>query len=322
WLLGVGPEPKTSPAAAQTLLVQPNLEIIAYRQGLTPSLIAELSQVATWKSLGAACTLELRPETVYRALESGYSLDSIRQVLERHARRELPPAVVDSLRTWANKRERIAVYRCATLFEFATAEDLNEALARGVPLVRLADRWAAATSENEIDFRHFRLTGTRDYGLPPEKCVAVGDDGVTLSVDLARSDLLVETELRRFAELASSPSANGGNTYRLTPASLAAARETGLSLRNLDDWFVQRTGRPLSAAGRLLLAGGLLPAPEVRRELVLHLPTAEMADGLLQWPATRGLIQSRLGPTALLIAEEHLTELRRGIRRPGAPPPA
>src|SRR5262249_51169143 len=114
WLLGVGPEPKTSPAAAQTLLVQPNLEIIAYRQGLTPSLIAELSQVATWKSLGAACTLELRPETVYRALESGYSLDSIRQVLERHATRELPPAVVDSLRTWANKRERIAVYRCAT----------------------------------------------------------------------------------------------------------------------------------------------------------------------------------------------------------------
>ena len=54
--------------------MQPNLEIIAYRQGLTPALIARLTRFAAWKSLGAACTLQLEPETVYRALEAGRDL--------------------------------------------------------------------------------------------------------------------------------------------------------------------------------------------------------------------------------------------------------
>ena len=33
----------------------------------------------------------------------------------------LPPAVLDSLRTWSNKRERITVYASAALFEFASS---------------------------------------------------------------------------------------------------------------------------------------------------------------------------------------------------------
>ena len=314
WLLGIGDPPPLPQGFPQTLLVQPNLEIVAYRQGLTPGLIADLSQLAAWKSLGPACTLQLQPETVYGALQSGQTFETIRQTLERHAVRELPAAVIDSLRTWSNKRERIAVYPSGTLFEFATPEDLNEALARRLPLTRLADRWAVAAGDSQIDFRHFRLTGTRDYALPPERCVEVGEDGVTLSVDLARSDLLVESELQRFAELAGGTNLNGRRQYRLTPTSLTAARDSGVTVRALDDWFMQRAGQPLSAAGRLLLTGGLLPAAEARRQLVLHVPTPDFADGLPQWPGTRGLILARLGPTALAIAEENVEALRKVLQ--------
>ena len=59
---------------------------------------------------------------------------------------------------------------------------------------------AVVANEGAVDFRHFCLTGTRDYGLPPEKCVEVDADGITLAVDLTRSDLLLEAELQRFAE--------------------------------------------------------------------------------------------------------------------------
>src|SRR5262249_2897186 len=157
----------------QTLLVQPNLEIIAYRQGLTPALVAQLSQFAAWKSLGAACMLQLDAESVYRALQSGQSFAQVLPALERHSMRPAPTTVLDSLRTWADRRERIAVYPCATLFEFASADDLNEALARGLPGVRLTDRLAVVAREDSVDFRHFRLAGTRDYALPPERCVEV-----------------------------------------------------------------------------------------------------------------------------------------------------
>jgi hypothetical protein len=314
WLLGFAEPPAAGAAYTQTLLVQPNLEIVAYRQGLTPGLIADLSRFATWKSLGAACTLQLQPESVYRGLESGHPFETIVQTLERHGMRPTPPAVVESLRTWANKRERISVYPAATLFEFPSAEELNEALARGLRAVRIAERLALVADEKDIDFRHFRLTGTRDYVLPPDKCVAVEPDGVTLWVDLARSDLFLESELQRFAEPAERAAANGRRPYRLTPTSLRAARDSGLSVHVLEDWFIQRTGHPLSPAARLLLLGAELPGVELRRELVLHVETPEIADGLLQWPVTRALIKARLGPTALAVAEEHADVFREKLQ--------
>jgi hypothetical protein len=317
WMLGLGEPPVAPPAYTQTLLVQPNLEIVAYRQGLTPALLARVSRFASWKGLGAACILKLEPESVYRGLQTGLTFDAILQTLEQHGMRGTPAAVVESLRTWANKRERLAVYPAATLFEFNSAADLQDALARGLPAVRLSDRLALVPDEAAVDFRHFRLVATRDYGLPLERCVEVETDGVTLTLDLTRSDLLLETELPRFAERLESASANGRRQYRLTPASLAAAQQGGMAVRALEEWFVQRAGQPLSAAARLLLMGGVVPALDLRNQLVLHVSAPEVADGLMQWPGTRSLIQERLGPTAVVVAEEHVEELRQRLQALG-----
>ncbi|MCS7045545.1 MAG: helicase-associated domain-containing protein, partial [Gemmataceae bacterium] len=235
WVLRLTPNVPEFPVFSQTLLVQPNLEVLAYRQGLTPHLLAQLTRFATWKTLGAACTLQLEPQSVYRALENGETQASIVQSLERHGMKTLPSAVLEALKTWSNKRNRITVYPAAVLLEFATADELNEALARGLPLTRLTERLAAVATEQQIDYRHFRLTSARDYGLPPEPCVAVESDGVTLSVDLARSDLLLEPEIQRFAESVPT-SVPGRRAYRLTPASVAGARQQGLSLAELSAW--------------------------------------------------------------------------------------
>ena len=311
------PAPVLETGYQQTLMVQPNLEIIAYRQGLAPSLISKLTRFAAWTNLGAACTLQLEPETVYRALESGLTFETIRLTLEQHGVRALPAAVLESLKTWANKRDRITVYPAAVLMEFTTPDDLNEALARGLPGVRIADTLAIVVNEEAIDYKHFRLTGTRDYSLQPERCVSVESDGVTLSVDLARSDLLLETEAPRFAELIARSAPNGRRQYRLTPASLAGARAAGWSLPMLEQWFQQRTGGTLTAAARLLMVGGQMDAPRLQRHLVLHVAAPELADGLMQWPETRALLEARLGPTALSVAEDKLAALSQRLAQLG-----
>jgi hypothetical protein len=312
WLLGVGPMPEL-PTYPQALLVQPNLEILAYRQGLTPALIARLAKLANWKTLGAACTLQLEPQSVYRALEAGESFETIQQTLQRHGMKPTPDTVASALRTWSNKRERIRVYTAGALFEFNTSDDLADALARGLPAVRLSDRLAVVANDEGIEYRHFRLTSTRDYALPPERCVEVDDDGVTLAVDLARSDLLIETEMRRFAELLDKPGSNGRRWYRVTPASLGQGRDSGLSLQTLETWFLQRSGQGVPAAAKLLFTGSQLSPYELKRLIVLHVPTAEVADGLQQWPGTRALVEARLGPTALAVAEEHVAVLRERL---------
>ncbi len=316
-LLGLGKPPPVGPEYVQTLLVQPNLEIVAYRQGLTPALVTRLSRFAAWTGLGPACTLQLQPASVYRAMEGGLTFEEILQTLEQRGMRPTPPAVVEALRTWSNKRERLTVYPAATLLEFASADDLNEALARGLPGVRLTNQLALVSEEGAIDFRHFRLTATRDYGLPPEQCVSVEDDGVTLAVDLARSDLFLESELRRFAEPAEAPSVNGTRRYRVTPATLAAGRALGLDAQALHDWFGRRVGRPLSAACQLLLTAAEASPPRFRRRLVLHLATPELTEGVCQWPGTRGLVQERLGPTTVAVAEDNAAALRAQLRALG-----
>jgi hypothetical protein len=317
WLLGLpdAPRPPSLPAGGgtRTLMVQPNLEILAFRQGLTPGLLGRLTRFAAWKTLGAACTLQLEPETVYRALEAGETFDTIRLALDQHGTRPTPPAVLDLLRTWANKRDRITVYPAAALLEFSTPDDLAEALARGLPGIRVADTVLVVPSEDAIEYRHFRLTGTRDYALPPERCVTVEPDGVTLTVDLARSDLMLETELPRFAERVGAAGPNTKRQYRLTAESLAAARAGGMQLSTLETWFHQRTGQPVSSAARLLLTGGQGPPARFRRRLVLQVADEDVADGLLQWPVTQALIEERLGPTTLAVTDEHLPELRRRL---------
>lgn len=326
WLLKQSDKPPTLPTFKQTLLVQPNLEMLAYRQGLTPELIVSLSKIATWKGLGPACTLQLEPHSVYRALEMGESQTSIVQLLEGHGMKAIPSAVLDSLKTWSNKRERISIYTAGAIFEFASLAEMNEAIARGLPAVRLTDRLAIVTNENDIEYKHFRLTGTRDYTLPPEKCVDVESDGVTLSVDLARSDLLLETELQRFAESVVPPLSDGTATrlntqgrryYRVTPMSIAAARQQGVSLAYLETWFAQRTGLPISPAAHMLVTAPESAPLDLRRQLVLHIGNEELADGLAQWPATRDLIVARLGPGALVVEEKNVSALADRLKELG-----
>jgi hypothetical protein len=67
----------------------------------------------------------------------------------------------------------------------------------------------------------------------------------------------------------------------------------------------------------LLLNGAQEAAPQLRSLLVLNVATAETADGLMQWPATRELIAERLGPTALCVAEDKLDALREQLKALG-----
>jgi hypothetical protein len=229
----------------------------------------------------------------------------------------IPPAVLDSVRTWSSKRERITVYSAGAIFEFGSPAEMTEAMSRGLRAVRLTDRLAIVADEADIEYKHFRLTGTRDYTLPPERCVDIEADGVTLSVDLARSDLLLETELLRYAEPIAAPNAAGRQQYRVTPKSIASAREHGVTLAYLEQWFGQRTGLPISAAVQLLLTARDLPAVELRRRLVLQVPNEHIADGLAQWPGTRSLVIGRLGPTTLVVDEKDVPTLTDRIKELG-----
>ena len=315
-LLSEGPEPGPPLAFPQTLLVQPNAEVLAYRQGLTPELIGTLSRFARWKGLGPACTLELNPEQTYRGLESGLTLPMILQTLNRHGTRPVPATVADLLQRWSNKRERITVYSSAVLVEFPTAADLDAALGRGIVAVRVTDRIGMTADGKEPGLTQLRLIGNRDYEGRPQRCMTVADDGVTLNVDAAQADLLLEAEIGRYAE--SLPSENPSvRRFKLSPQSLRRAAELGLSLGDIDQWFIERSGFPLSPAGRLFLLSKQLQPPTAARKLVVQFPSSEIADGVMQWPETSALVAERLGPLSIAIEEAAFDPLQKLLAEVG-----
>jgi hypothetical protein len=313
YLLAGASEPNLTNPFTRCLVVQPNADVIVYRQGVTSELIDKLSRFADWKMLGPACTLGLTADSVYRGLESGLTMGDIIGVLQQHSGHPVPANVLDLVRRWAGKRERITVHAGATLLEFNNSADLEAAIARGLVVQKLTDRIGLANGE--VDYRHLRLLGNRDYEARPQKCVRFAPDGVTFAVDVSSADLLLEAELTRLAE----PLAGDGaeRRYRITPATARSVVEQGTTVSDLEQWAINRAGEPLSASARLLLAGNGGPPAEIRRRLVLTLPSESIADGVCQWPETAGLLEDRLGPRAVIVAEDHVDELLRRLTELG-----
>ena len=330
YALALGPPPSPRPTFDHFLLAQPNFEMIAYRQGLTPRLIGQFSRFARWTQVGAALELKLTPDSVYRGLEGGLTTDAMLDRLTKHSARPLPAGVAEAIRTWAGRRDRVTYFASTTLVEFATAADLDAALklwpapapARAAPS-RVSERLLLVEDEGAIPFTRFRMVGSRDYRRPPEVCVDVDGDGVTLALDLGRSDLLVDAELAKFADEIPAPRPSGydaGSTsprrwFRVSPASLARASGNGMTIAAMARWFEQRTGEAVPAAVRLLLhAADPRVAPfGAARPVIMTTPTPELLDGLLQHPATGAYLDERLGPTTVIIPDSAVADLRAAL---------
>jgi hypothetical protein len=330
YVLALGPSPPPRPSFEQFLFVQPNFEIVAYRQGLNPALIGTLARFAHCSQIGAALELKLTAESVYRGLEGGLTEQAILDRLARHSSRPLPASVIEAVRTWSGRRERITYHAAATLIEFASRADLEAGLAlwpaESRPPLRISDRLLLVEEEAAIPFSRFRLAGSRDYRRAPEACLEVEPDGVTLTLDLARSDLLIDAELARLADelppaAATAPTAGQGalanprRRFVVSPSSLARATENGLSPALLAHWYMKRTGAEIPPAVRLLLLTEQARSTPLaaHRPLVLQVPSAQWLEGLLQHPATRDYLGQRLGPTTIIIPDERLAPFRRAL---------
>jgi Helicase conserved C-terminal domain len=332
YVLALGPPPPPRPTFDHFLFVQPNLEIIAYRQGLNPQLVGQLSRFASWTKIGAALELKLTQESIVLGLEGGQTPEQMLETLTWHSQRPLPTLVPDAIGRWTSRRERITFYAAATLIEFASLAERDQALAAWQEdnlktFIPVADRFLLVESPHQIPTDRIRTSGSRDYRHPPEKCVSIEPDGVTLALDPTRSDLLIDAELCRIAdELPTARNSSRAMTpgpssrrYIVSAGSMARAAGLGMNSGQIAEWFLRRTGAPPSPAIRLLFktTASAPTALKARRMLVLFTPAAELADGLLQHPSTRDFLGDRLGPTTLVVPEDKLEKLQSVLKELG-----
>lgn len=331
YVLRLGPPPQPREGFEKFLYVQPNFEVVAYRQGLTPREIGRLARFARFVRVGGALELKLTPESVYQGLEGGLTAAEIGEYLARHGSKAPAESVLDAIATWSDRRERITYHANATLVEFADADALEEALSAwdaeetlDKKPTRINDRMLLAADDRSIPFGRFRQISARDYRREPEVCVTVEEDGVTLRLDPERSDLFIDAELAKFAE--ELPLQKGDATravprrrFRITVDSIARGLSDGLSPRNLEHWFARRAGSVPPPAIELLIAAASRPKTvlSAERTVVLNAPAPELIDGLLQHPRTGPLLGERLGPTAIVVPIETIVALQKTLEALG-----
>jgi len=331
YVLALGPAPLPRASFERFLFVQPNFELVAYRQGLTPQLVGQLSRFAWWSQLGSALELKLTRESIVHGLDGGLTPESMLETLTRHCQRPVPPGVIDAVKNWATRRERVTYYAAATLIEFGSRVERDAALEswpardHAAPL-SLAERFLLVEDERTVPFDRLRLTSSRDYRRPAEVCVLVEADGVTVALDPAHTDLLVEAELSRFADpvppaepVPSRPSVPVLRRFVISPASLRRGMSRGMSPPQLSEWFVRRTGGEIPPALQLLLTvkASRVPPLKAVRMVVLNVPSVVLLDGLLQHPTTSPLLGDRLGPTSVAIADEQVVPLQTALKELG-----
>lgn len=320
-----GPPPPPRAAFDKFLYIQPNFEIIAYRQGLNPFLVGQLCRSLLFSRISAAVEMRVSAQSIYLGLETGLSAERILERLERHTAHVFPPPVRNAVLEWSGKRERLTYHASGTLLEFASAEALEVALdvwlSEGrTPPIRINPLVLLVEDDSSIPYHRLRMTGSRDYRRPPEKCVVVEADGVHLTLELGQTDLLIDAELSRFADEVRTTETNASlsmarRQFRVAPSSLARALDDGLSRTALERWFLQRAGVAIPPAIRLILDAREQRAGKVEIGSVLLLKTdrAELLEGLIQHPDTSPLFIERLGPCSALVRQDSIAKLRRAI---------
>ena len=197
-------------------------------------------------------------------LDRGAKPEWMLETLTRHSQRPLSRGVVDAINDWAERRERVIFYATTTLMEFGNEADRNRALEfwptgeDEAPPVPVAERFLLVEDDRTVPYSRLRLMSSRDYRRPPETCVSVEQDGVTLTLDPARADLLVDAELAHFADPVPSSdagpaAARGERRFLISGASLERGISRGKSPERLTEWFERRTGGEIPASVQLLL---------------------------------------------------------------------
>ena len=331
YVLALGPTPPPRATFEQFLFVQPNFEVIAYRQGLTPQLVGQLSRFAWWSQLGAALELKLTRESIVHGLDGGLTPESMLETLTRHSQRPLPPGVIDAVKNWATRRERVTYYAAATLIEFGSRDrarcgagilararsDRPGLRGRPIPAGRgranrpvrspAPDRFARlSTSRRGLRDRRGRrrVTGARSGTRGP-----VGR-GRAVAVHRPASHDRTGRRPAYGAGAAAVCHQPGITTAGIEPRRLCA---------QLTEWFARRTGGEIPPALQLLLMvqASRVPTLKSARRIVLNLPSVVLLDGLLQHPTTSHLLGDRLGPTSVAIPDDHMVPLHKALKELG-----
>lgn len=241
-----GPSPSILEQPWQMIL-QPDFQVLAL--GPVPlRVLAGLEQIARREKIDkTVITYRLTRDAVYRALQSGETVESITAYLEETTGQVIPQNIQRSLEEWYQQYERIVIRRSVRILQVDTPERLL--LLLDVPelrsLLHPTDERTAWFLPNELNrvqqcLLDLELLPAASQGAQADLPNSMRWQGVELEPRTASLSLYVTGVLMRFAE-------PNGRRWLLTPKSIEKASTSGYTPSEIVATLKTLTGSALPA---------------------------------------------------------------------------
>ena len=293
WLKNQALEPQDPQAS---LLVQPNFDIIAYLEELTPNAMQALACADCTRIDTQTATFTITRSSVYRALETGFSVENMIKMLGENSRIPISGNVSSSIREWAGRRERLSLTQHSTLLEYHNSAERDAALQKF--------KWQAVGTRFALVTQVPKGIDKHRYSSPPSRTIKFLSDG--------RFTLEGGSDLAARAVLASIAIQDATGKFRIDPQAVRIGRFTNQTR----EAFIARVtgGIPASLEALLSIWEGKRKAPSIASAILFQ---HEQAAALAEHPSLKPCFEMQLGPTAWLVKPGFEKQLEKTLKELG-----
>jgi hypothetical protein len=293
------PEVGAAPKSGETrfLALQPNLEIVAYLDSADARQVCILSRFAASASRADSPvqTFELRRDSLYRALESGMTLEEVRAFLTEHGRTELPANVERMLSEWAGRRESLTL-RTKTVLALGPLDSNARAQALNDNILLLPSSTAKIAALGFSGWTILDHEGKAEPSWTTDELGSVAPDSHTS---------ISQLRLARIADRTTTG-------WQITSQSVGRARLSGVTTEQILLWLGEHVkGGIPPLLGMAVRNWTSRQGVQLRQVQLLRIMQPQAQQAFLQSPTFRPHLAGHIPPEWFLIYDDHLSEVRR-----------
>ena len=313
------------PSHRDSLIVQPNFDVVVYDPDEQPELLYHIDRFAERVSRDRLAIFRLTNESVSAGLQLGLRIDDVIDLLEGTARTPLPQNVVFSMRDWARRFEGVHWLRNAWLIEAPDKATLDRWLTEPVVAKAVARRLSPTVGlcvgERPVELpavlsRIGAQVKVVDANAPLSSSGWVEDD-VVVSVPVADASFHLRRMLGEIAALESET--DRVVRYQITNQTIERAVMNGMSIAqilSIIDGAV-RGAVPGGMHVRIKGWAGGYSAVALGQVGMLVAPNPDALRDLRADPAFARAFILTVSPTAAIVDKDALSLLERALAERG-----
>lgn len=327
-MLGMEGQGQTPPVPARCLIAQPNLEVVVFLDGATPTALWRMYQLGQRTALAdRVATFTITAESIQRGYSHGSSAAAALAFLESASIAPVDPTLRFQLEDWERRWRRITVYADGTLLRHEDPDQLDLVLDQlrhgntGLEILRLGPTGAYLFGLLPAQAARI-FTMERgvviDYLGDPPPCLHF-EGPLELSHHPLFIDLQSRAELERWCVSLRDASGPQEVRWRID-LGMVRSRWPDDPLNELLAFLKPRAAGGLPASHELFLRSQLAPAPRahlIEAALILTFDDEAIADLFTQIPEIAPRVISRIGATSVCVHTNDRATVHAALERAG-----